>query len=354
MQKTKRACPNCYAKRCRRAILASVALIAIVAMSVPVFAAPGDRALPAENDMFWYIFADMTTPDDYAGCVAALDNYIAQYPDIFNTEDIRNSVRSEMTGMCTGVGQMRTDMQTDMTTDGVATSLFDAENTDWHAISGLYFQKSENGAPMGRISFGNTIDFMTYRFFAFMNNFGNLVQFNDGYISLNAAMVPNMINYGASLTMYGLDFDQIPDIYVSNGANMRKAIVGTDLSGISYDVATGTLTFTPGHFSSFKAVAKGSSLKKMKISSVKKKTIKYKAGKTFKLTVKGKNLYKKGSNVNCTLGFQQAQRVWTTKKGNKVTCRYGMDSFSDLGTFPLTITVAGNGEVTKTNAVRVR
>jgi hypothetical protein len=297
----------------------------------------------------------MTTPDDTTGCNAALSEYIANHPEEFGGSD-SEQMRSEMTQMCTQVASMPEDMQSGMASDGVETSLFDSGNTNWHAISGLYFEKSgdENGAPMGRISFSETIDFMTYRFFNFMNNFGNMVQFDGGYISLNAAMVPDMINYGATLTMYQLGFDQQPDIYVSSGANMRKAIEGTDYSDLVWNAEANSLSFTPRHFSSFRAVQQGSIVKKMKISSVQKKTIKYKAGKTFKLTVKGKNLYKKGQDVSCTLGSQQAERVWTSKKGNKVICRYGMDSFSSLGTFPLTVSINGQGEVTRTNAVRVR
>jgi len=187
-----------------------------------------------------------------------------------------------------------------------------------------------------------------------MNHFDNMVQFDGGYISLNAAMVPDMINYGTTFTMYQLGFDQQPDIYVSSGSTMRKAIEGTDISGIVWDPDANSLSFTPGHFSSFRAVQQGTKMKTMKISSVKKKTIKYKAGKTFKLTVKGKNLYKKGSDVSCTLGFQQAERVHARRAGKKVKCTFGMDSFSSLGTFPLTISITGQGEVTRVNAVRIR
>jgi hypothetical protein len=272
----------------------------------------------------------------------------------FDSEDRRQGELQGMLGFCTGVAAMPSEMQTSMTSEGVETSLF-SNTTDWHHVSGLYFQKSEDDAPMGRISFSNTIDFMTYRFFTFMNNFGNMVQFNDGYISLNAAMVPQMINCGTTFTMYGLDFSTQPDIYVSNGANMRKAIDGTDVSGIVYDATAGTLSFTPGHFSSFKAVERGSTLKSMKISSVKKKTIKYNAKKsTFKLTVKGRNLYKKGSDIGCTLGFQQAAKVRAAKNGKKVTCTFSMSSFSVKDYYPLEISIIGNGAVTKTNAVRIK
>src|SRR4030042_6656630 len=144
---------------------------------------------------------------------------------------------------------MATEMQTDMMSEGVETSLFD-NTTDWHHINDLYFQKTDEGVLRGRISFSETIDFMSYRFFTFMNNFGNLVQFNDGYISLNAAMVPDMINYGTTFTMYGLDFSEQPDIYVSSGSTMKKT-GSNDPEGVVWAGTAQTLSFTPKHFSSF-------------------------------------------------------------------------------------------------------
>ena len=66
----------------RRAILASIAIFAMVAMTAPVMAE--DRGpMPAEDDFFWDIFAAMTTPEDYDGCVAALNTYITTHPDEF-------------------------------------------------------------------------------------------------------------------------------------------------------------------------------------------------------------------------------------------------------------------------------
>jgi hypothetical protein len=189
-----------------------------------------------------------------------------------------------------------------------------------------------------------------------MSDFRSMVKFDDGYISLNAAMMTDMKYYDAQITMFGLPFTTMPDIYVTdaNGTTMHLA-TGSDISGATYDPITGTLTFNASHFSAFKAVTKGSKVKKMKISSVKKKSIKYNIQKsTFKLKVKGRNLYKNGSDVTCTMGFQQAEKVRTARNGKRVTCTYGMASFSTLGTYPVTITVAGRGEVTKANAVRVR
>ena len=336
----------------RKSVLASVALVAMIAVAAPVSAGDNERRpVPPQNDPFWTFFAAMNHPTDTGNCQTAVTDYINGLS--FNNEEERQGELQEILEFCTIISSMPADIEENLTEEEVETNLFD-NTTDWHHVNNLYFQKSENGSPMGRISFNQTIDFMTYRFFLFMSNFDNMVRFDNGYISLNAAMIPDMINYGATLTMYGLDFEELPDIYVSNGATMRKALEGIDLSGVAYDKETGTLTFTPSHFSSFKVVEKGTKIKIMKILSVKKKTIKYKAGKTFRLTVRGKNLYQKGSDTSCTLGFQQAEKISVGRKGNRMRCTFSMDDFKGLGTYPLTISIPGTGEVTRTNAVRIK
>lgn len=335
----------------KKAILASIAIFAMMAMTIPVGATEHSRGdMPAENDVFWTLFALMDHPTDYTNCEVAVTAYVNElgYDAGRTQEELQG-----MLGFCTGVASMPADMQSSMTAEEVETTLFD--NSNWHHINGLYFKKSENGVPMGKISFSHEIDFMTYDFMTFMNNFGNMVQFNDGYISLNAAMIPTMINYGTTFTMYGLHFPTQPDIYVTTagGSTMRKAN-SSDISGISYNAATGELSFTPGHFSAFKAVAKGTKVKKMKISSVKPKTVKYNAGKsTFTITVKGTSLYS-ASGLTCMLGFNSANVVRSNKKGKKITCQFDMSEFSVKGWYPLAVTASGVGEVRKTNGVKIK
>jgi hypothetical protein len=331
----------------KKTILVSIAAFAMVAMTVPTFAASGDRDLPAEKEPFWTIFASMNSPTDHDGCVAAATNYVNSQN--FSDQQKQGEIVS-YTQMCGEFASMPNEMAAEMSQEGVSTNLFN--ETNWHNVQNLYFEKSGRG----KIQFTSEIDFMSYRFMTFMSNFRSLVKFDDGYISLNAAMVTEMKYYGAQLTMMGLNFPTTPDIYVTdtNGSTMHKA-TDSDISGVNYDPATGRLTFNTTHFSAFKAIEKGSTLKKMKISSVSPKNIKYNSRKnTFKLTVKGKNLYKKGSDVSCTLGFQRAEKVRAARNGKKVNCTFEMSSFSTLGLYPVSIMVGSTGEVTKTNAVRVR
>ncbi|MDD5490026.1 MAG: hypothetical protein PHP25_05115, partial [Candidatus Moranbacteria bacterium] len=92
-----------------------------------------------------------------------------------------------------------------------------------------------------------------------------------------------------------------------------------------------------------------------KITKVDPKNVKYKAKKSkFTVNVKGSNLYKKGSPVTCTLGYSVASRVKTVKNGKRLKCTFSMSEFSTTGYYPLAVSIEGNGEVTKTNAVRIK
>jgi hypothetical protein len=332
----------------KKMLLTGIAVLAAVAMAVPSARAQNDHELAAENDPFWTIVSQMTSPEDASGCTAAVSSYINGQN--FSTNEERQGALAGMTAMCSELANMPDQMEDEMTAEGVTSNLFDAD--DWHNVQSLYFQKSGTG----KIQFTNTIDFMSYRFMTFMENFRNMVEFSDGYISLNAAMVSDMRTYGAQLTMLGLDFSATPDIYVTdaNGTTMHKA-TSDDISAISYDPNTGTLTFNTSHFSAFKAVSAGARVKTMKISGVKPNKIKYKAKKnSFKLAVKGKGFYKKGSASTCTLGFVQATKTKVSKNGKNAVCTFRMTNFSTLGYYPLSIGIVGQGEVTRANAVRVR
>lgn len=344
---TKGGSASCGKTKKNWVILASMVLIAMVALVAPVSASPSDRDLPAESEPFWTIFAAMTSPTDYVGCVAAVTSYVNSQN--FSDEQKQGEIAG-YTQMCAEFQSMPAEMQNDMASEGVTSNLFAA--SDWHNVENLYFEKSGKGS----IQFTNTIDFMSYRFMSFMSNFQNMVQFSDGYISLNAAMVTDMKYYGTQLTMLGLDFTEAPDIYVTdaNGTTMHLA-TDSDISGVIYDPVTGTLTFNASHFTAFKAVAQGSTVTAMRISKVTPNKVKYNSRKrSFKITVKGRGFFKRGSGTTCTLGFFQASKVKTSRNGKNAVCTFGMSDFSTLGYYPLTIAVEGQGEVTKTNAVRMR
>lgn len=351
-------------------LLAPVAIMAlfIFSQAKDVKAGPSDHDLPSEDDIFWQVTSVMATPTDTAACEAKIDEmavngdlltYINNHQDELMREGDPQGGEWEGGGptptemaqgfkmMCTMLAQMPLQMQTDMANEGVTSSLFDAPN--WHSVSGLYFQKTGEG----RISFTQNIDFLTYRFFRFMNNFDSMVKMEDGFISLNPSMITDVKNYGAVLTMYGLNFSEIPDIYVDG-----KKAGDSDVGDISYNANEGSLTFTAKHWSSYRAVEKGSKVKAMSIKKLatKSKVIRYNANKnTFRVKVKGRNLKPSSDqSLQCTLGFEKATKVSVSKSGKTAYCVFPMSYFSETGTYPLTLTIPGKGEVSKANAVRIR
>ncbi|MDI6777994.1 MAG: hypothetical protein QMD77_02280 [Patescibacteria group bacterium] len=318
---------------------------------------------PVESDIFWDTLAAMDNPNDVDGCKAKIDELWstgelnrydverrrAEGQDVPDSElyDMSEKHRVSMTSgyynTCENFDEGFEIMRSSMEQYGKTSNIWDM--ADWHNVSGLYFQSEGEG----RIDFDRTLDFMSYRFQIFMQNLPNLLTFQNGYISLNAEMVPELANYGAVLTMYGLDFSETPDIYVDG------ALVDSSALGAVYDAATGTLTFNASHFSSFRAVEKGSDVNAMRIKWNNKRSLKYNSRKsTFKVKVKGTGLRNSSASTVCQLGFYSASRVKVSRNGKKATCTFSMSDFSSTGYYPLTISIAGVGEVTRENAVRIK
>lgn len=318
---------------------------------------------PPESDIFWQTLSAMDNPTDVEGCKGKIDalwltGELNAYdvarrraegqtvPDSELTdmsEEHRISMTSGYYNTCenlaAGFGIMRASMEQ----YGKTSNIWDM--ADWHNVNDLNFLSEGEG----KIVFTRTLDFMSYRFQIFMQNLPNLMTFQSGYISLNAEMVPELANYGAVLTMYNLDFAETPDIYVDG------VLASTSDLGAVYDAGAGTLTFNAQHFSSFRAVERGSNVSAMRIKWNNKRTMRYNARKsTFKVKVKGTGFRNAQAPTTCQLGFFNASRVRVSRNGRNVTCTFNMGDFSSTGFYPLTISIAGVGETTRVNAVRIR
>ena len=307
---------------------------------------------PDEDDIFWDTLAAMDNPNDVDGCKAKIDELAATGElwtyDVEKRREAGQDVSGEVWSgdpaqvasltsgyynTCENFDEGFEIMRTSMEQYGKTSNIWDMD--DWHNVNNLYFQS----AGEGKIYFDRTLDFMSYRFQVFMQNLPNLLTFQNGYISLNAEMVPELANYGAVLTMYNLDFDATPDIYL----------------GAVYDAAAGTLIFNAQHFSSFRAVGRGSSVSAMRIKWNNNRKVKYKARKrTFKIKAKGTGFRSSSAPTTCTLGFYEAIKVKVSRNGKKATCTFNMSDFSQTGYYPLTISIDGVGDAARENAVRIR
>jgi len=316
---------------------------------------------PDEDDIFWDTLAAMDNPNDVDGCKAKIDELWASGElnayDVANrraagqtvndseltdmSEEHRISMTSGYYNTCENFDQGFEIMRASMEQYGKTSNIWDM--TDWHNVNGLYFLSEGEG----RIYFDRTLDFMSYRFQVFMQNLPNLLSFQNGYISLNAEMVPELANYGAVLTMYGLEFSETPDIYIDG--------VLANASDMGAVYAAGTLTFNASHFSSYRAVAKGSSVSAMRIKWNNPRKLKYNARKrTFKVKVKGSGFRNSSTSTTCTLGYFDATKVTVSRNGKKATCTFNMSDFSQTGYYPLTLSIDGSGSATRENAVRIR
>jgi len=246
------------------------------------------ETLPASDDPFWTIMADLSRPDD-ASCQAKTEALLTSLGLPGGTE------RAAAT--CAGVAGIM-QMQTDMESSGVTTNLFSQE--DWHHVNGLYFEKT----GYGKIEFSSEIDFMSYDFMVFIQTFGERMDMQQDEISLDADIVESLRTAGAILTMYNVSNFVNPEILVDDGTD-----TGGVVSGLTYNADTDTITFNAAHFTSFKAVEKGSSKKTKKptISKVEYRKYTDSDGKEkVKVEIRGKYFNKKAS---IKLGHQTVTKI---------------------------------------------
>lgn len=145
-------------------------------------------------------------------------------------------------GVCPTIATITSQMGS----DGVTTNLGD--QTDFSRITGLYFQKSQSGQTLGRITFLAEMNFTDIDALAWMGTLDSNLDISQGAISLDADLIANLTSTQATLTMYNITLVN-PKILV-DGADDSGGVV----SGLTYDQTAHTLTFTAAHFTTFTAV----------------------------------------------------------------------------------------------------
>ncbi len=254
---------------------------------------PGDE-LPAAGDPFWDVMSQLDRPDD-STCTA-------KATVILNAAGLPGGAE-RAAATCESIGWILTTMEPSLESEGVTTNLF--TQTDWHNITGLYFEEDS-----GRIEFTNSIDFMSRDFMLFLSSLVSKLDFEPEEIGLDADLVNGMRDAGTVITMWNVSEFDDPEILV-DGATDEDGVV----SGMSYDQATNTITFNAAHFTTFKAVEKGSGgATRPKISKVEYEQYTSHEGKIkIKMTLKGKNFSK---DATVKLGRQSADNVkyYSSKK----------------------------------------
>lgn len=195
------------------------------------------------------------TCDSGAGEQDATNVSIEQGKSIYYNLDEQtwNSASSPTRGWCNpGSGDCPTIsvITTQMSNESVTTNLGD--QADFSRISGLYFQKSEAGQNIGKITFLAEMNFTDRDALSWMQSLDSKLDISQGVISLDADLIKNLTNTQASLTMYNITLNN-PTIrvYDSNGTEVNSSGV---VSSLSYNRESQTMTFTAAHFTSFYAV----------------------------------------------------------------------------------------------------
>lgn len=136
---------------------------------------------------------------------------------------------------------------------GLSTNIGTIENPsatpDTEAGDALYFGKDE-----GKIVFEKNLNLSDQDTVSILQSLGTAMAMSDGHIEFDSDTADKMNATGAKIYMYGLSFEETPDIIIKNDAG---EILGTNdpeainLDSIVYDADDGELSFTALHFTQF-------------------------------------------------------------------------------------------------------
>lgn len=129
-----------------------------------------------------------------------------------------------------------------ITAQGIATNF--ADLSDHSRATGLWFEKSGKG----KIAFSAEMNMTDQTVVAWLQQLGSKLDMSTtAQIGLDADVVRSLLNTQATLTMFGLSLSN-PEITIDGQVDSQGQV-----TGLSYDQATGTLTFGVPHFTTYRA-----------------------------------------------------------------------------------------------------
>jgi hypothetical protein len=117
------------------------------------------------------------------------------------------------------------------------------------AFSGLYFEKSISGSPVGKLTFSGALDLSADATKTFLQNLGTKLEQGNGRIALDARTSAVFAATGASLEMYNI-------MTPVTAANLivrddTGAVLTGVTSGFTYNAGLHKVTFSAAHFTQF-------------------------------------------------------------------------------------------------------
>jgi len=119
------------------------------------------------------------------------------------------------------------------------------------SFSGLYFEKSIDGTPVGRLTFTNTLDLSDSATQEFLQNLGSKLDQGNGRIALDATDSAIFAATGATLEMYDITSSVTSsNLVVRDDSGLVLDPLGI-ISGFIYDSEANKVTFNTAHFTQF-------------------------------------------------------------------------------------------------------
>lgn len=132
----------------------------------------------------------------------------------------------------------------------IASNIGDVTASNYKSFPSLYFEKSIDGIPVGKITFSSGLDLSDPNTQTFLQNLGNVMEQSSGHIAFNVGS-SEFAGKGAALEMYnmpaGITQSQIVVRTDSGNIMSPTGIVGS----FAQDPTTGDVTFSATHFTQF-------------------------------------------------------------------------------------------------------
>ena len=134
--------------------------------------------------------------------------------------------------------------------NNVANNLNDVTTANVGSFSGLYFEKSINGTPVGKLTFTGALNLSSTETQTFLQNLGAKLDQGEGRIALNATESAVFAAAGATLVMYDMLAVSEANLIVRDDAGIILDPTGI-VSGFIQATPSGNITFNTAHFTQF-------------------------------------------------------------------------------------------------------
>ena len=134
--------------------------------------------------------------------------------------------------------------------NNVANNLNDVTTANIGSFSGLYFEKSISGTPVGKLTFSAALNLSSDETKTFLQNLGTKLDQGNGRIALDVSTAAALAGKGAALEMYNVTSASESNLIVRDDEGNIIDASGI-VSNFTYNSDTDTVSFNTSHFTQF-------------------------------------------------------------------------------------------------------